>query len=231
MPFHREIFKPLLNNLISILMLSVADLGSLQQIHNPLQNLPNKTFKWRKRDLKVFFDECLLVLVLRCAGPGCNAQHLGGCVDAPGYFAAQEPSCGRPICRCGTGETLAALFRWHTHTYPNQSVLQRVETSKWKRKAERNRRVQRENGGKHDESAKGWREKKEWGVKMEEDVLDRCWEGRRQLRIWRWRQMQWEASSLCLYVWLGVPAAYDRLGQRQGEQSACFRSDGCGRKS
>lgn len=41
--------------------------------------------------------------------------------------------------------------------------------------------------------------------------------------------MQWEASSLCLYVWLGVPAAYDRLGQRQREQSACFRSDGCGR--
>ncbi len=43
--------------------------------------------------------------------------------------------------------------------------------------------------------------------------------------------MQWEASSLCLYVWMGVPAAYDRLGQRQGEQSACFRSDGCGKKS
>ncbi len=52
-------------------------------------------------------------------------------------------------------------FSGDTHTYPNQSVLQRVETSKWKRKAERNRRVQRENGGKHDESAKGWREKKE----------------------------------------------------------------------
>uniref|UniRef100_A0A672T113 Rotatin n=1 Tax=Sinocyclocheilus grahami TaxID=75366 RepID=A0A672T113_SINGR len=31
MPFHREIFKPLLNNLISILTLSVADLGTLSQ--------------------------------------------------------------------------------------------------------------------------------------------------------------------------------------------------------
>lgn len=38
----------------------------------------------------------------------------------------------------------------HTHTYPNQ----RVETGKWKGKAERKRRVQKENGGKHDESTK-----------------------------------------------------------------------------
>lgn len=52
-------------------------------------------------------------------------------------------------------------FSGDTHTYTHQSMLQRVETGKWKGKAERNRRVQRKNGGKSDESAKGQRGKKD----------------------------------------------------------------------
>ncbi len=102
MPFHREIFKPLLNNLISILTLSVSDLGSLQQIHNPLQNLPNKTFKWNKSDLKVFFW-----WVFACVGPQMRRPRVQ--CSAPGRMCW----CSWLLCCAGTKLWSAHLSVWH----------------------------------------------------------------------------------------------------------------------
>lgn len=62
--------------------------------------------------------------------------------------AAVGPSVGVALGKhwqCFSGDT-------HTHTR-TKVCLQRVETGKWRGKANGNRRVQRKNGGKPDESA------------------------------------------------------------------------------